>query len=351
MSIGYGELGGVPSDRLAGIGFPTFFVPMQRGGLNPLQDLRSIYSIWNLYQSLRPDLVHLVTIKPYLYGGLVARLMRVPGVVSAVAGLGSIFVGNDWRSRFFRQVLYPCYRLAFGHSNQRVIVQNQDDASVLVNWGVLAPDKIRLIKGSGVDLGIFKEMSEPDGVPIVCFAARLLRDKGVCDFVDAVGLLRRRGLNVRAWLAGDLDPKNPTGLSSSELKSLIDGGLVQVLGYQQDIPALYAKANIICLPSFYGEGIPKALIEAAASGRAIVTTDHPGCREAIVPNESGLMVPIKNPEKLADALQWLIEHPIERAEMGQAGRRLAEHEFAIEKIVAAHLDIYSELISKETSNE
>lgn len=346
VCVGYGELGGVAPEVLARLGVSTYFVPMQRGGTNPLQELRSLYSIWRMYRFLQPDLVHLVTIKPYLYGGLVARFARVPGVVSAVAGLGSVFIRSDFRSRMFRAMLYPIYRLAFGHPNQSVIVQNQDNAGVLVNWGVLHSQKIRLLRGSGVDLTALTQFEEPSGVPTVCFAARLLRDKGVYDFVAAARLLRARGVEARFWLAGDADTKNPTGLTESELQSLRDEGVVEVLGYQKDIPSLYAKAHIVCLPSFYGEGIPKALIEAAAASRAVVTTDVPGCRDAIVPNESGLLVPVQAPEKLADALQWLIEHPVERVEMGKAGRLLAESEFAMEKIVQGHLEIYYELLER-----
>lgn len=346
VSIGYGELGGVAPEVLSQLSFPTYVIRMERGGTNLLQEFFSFYDISRLLRLLRPDLVHLVTIKPYLYGGLIARLAGVPGVVSAVAGLGSLFNRMDRRSQLFRALLYPIYRLAFGHPNQSVIVQNRDDASVLVNWGVLDPLKIKLLRGSGVDLTAFTQLQEVDGVPTVCFAARLLRDKGVYDFVAAARLLRARGIEALFRLAGDADTKNPTGLTESELQSLRDEGVVEVLGYQKDIPALYAKTHIVCLPSFYGEGIPKALIEAAAASRAVVTTDHPGCREAVIPNESGLLVPIKAPEKLADALQWLIEHPAERVAMGKTGRLLAEREFAIEKIVQGHLEIYQELLEQ-----
>lgn len=192
----------------------------------------------------------------------------------------------------------------------------------------LMPQSVRLLRGSGVDLSDFTHSEEQDCMPTVCFAARLLRERGV---------------KAQFLLAGAADPKNPTGLTESELDALRDEGGVEILGYQGDIPALYARSHIVCLPSFYGEGIPKALIEAAAASRAVVTTDHPGCREAVDPNESGLLVPVKSPEKLADALQWLIEHPVERVEMGKAGRKLAERDFAIEKIVQEHLDIYQEL--------
>lgn len=343
VSVGYGELGNIAPEVLAQINFPVYFVPMRRGGTKLAEEFRSIHSIWRLFRSIRPDLVHLVTIKPYLYGGLAARLTRVPGVVSAVAGLGSVFIHTDRRSRIFRALLYPVYRLAFGHRNQRVIVQNEDDTKVLVNWGVLDPRKVCLLRGSGVHLAEFTQFEEPAGIPTVCFVGRLLRDKGVYDFVAAARFLRVRGIQARFIIAGDLDTKNPTGLTEAELHALREEGVVEVVGYQTDMPSLYARSHIVCLPS-YREGLPKALIEAAAASRSVVTTDVPGCRDAIVPKETGLTVPVRSPEKLADSLQWLIENPSKRVEMGKAGRRFAEQEFAIEKIVRRHLDVYHELL-------
>ena len=344
MSVAYGELGDVSVEVLEKIGFPTYLIPIQRGGTNPFQELRSLYLMWQLFRVVRPDVVHLVTIKPYLYGGLIARMLRIPGVVLAVAGLGSVFTRSNWRGKLFRTLLYPIYRLAFGHPNQRVIVQNLDDADLLVNWGLVDPKKIRLLRSSGVALNTFTQLEEQISIPTVCFASRLLRDKGVGDFVAAARLLRKRGLDAKFWLAGDPDTKNPTGLSESELQVLRLEGVVEVLGYQKDIPTLFSKCHIVCLPSYYREGLPKALVEAAAAGRAVVTTDVPGCRDAIIPNESGLLVPVKSPENLAKALEWLIEHPEERVAMGKAGRRLAESEFGIEKIVNGHLNIYVEVI-------
>jgi glycosyltransferase involved in cell wall biosynthesis len=338
-------LGGVSPDILARIGFPTLYLPIDRDGTNPVQELRCFFSTLRLFRQIRPDLLHLVTIKPYLYGGVAARLARVRSVVSAVAGLGGLFVRLDWKSRLLRTLLYPAFRFAFGHPNQCVIVQNSSDASHLVSWGVLDSKKIELVRGSGVDLSLFTKLDDPGGVPIVCFASRLLRDKGVYDFISAAVLLRRRGITVRFWLAGAPDPKNSASLTDIDLRALADLGVVEVLGYQEDIPNLFAQSHIVCLPSFYGEGIPKVLIEAAAASKAIVTTDHPGCRDAVIPGKSGLLVPIRDPEKLADALQWLVEHPCERVAMGKVGRLLAEQEFSIEKIVRQHMSIYNELLS------
>ena len=343
--IGYGELGGADPKILEQKGFKVKFIPMQRGGLNPFKELKTLFYIWRFFRNIKPDIVHLVTIKPYLYGGFIARLVGVPCLVSAVSGLGTLFVHNNLKSKFLRLLIYPIYHLAFNHLNQKIIVQNEDDSKVLVKWGVLNFSKVELIKGSGVQLKNFINLEEPFGIPIVCFATRLLRDKGVYDFVSAAGLLVKKGIQARFHLAGDIDVKNPTGLTKNDLNKLKAKSYVEILGYKKDIPTLYARSHIICLPS-YREGLPKSLIEAAAASRAVVTTDVPGCRDAIIPNKTGLLVPVKNPQQLANTLQWLIEHPEERIAMGKAGRKFAEKEFMIEKIVQKHLEIYQELLNK-----
>jgi glycosyltransferase involved in cell wall biosynthesis len=269
----------------------------------------------------------------------------VRSLVSAVSGLGTLFINKDTKSKLLRLLLYPLYKLAFGHSNQKVILQNKDDLKVLTDWGVLNLSKVKLLKGSGVNLENFTNFSETDETPTICFAARLLRDKGVYEYISAARLLKERGIKARFLLAGDIDGNNLTGLNLNDLNKIKDEGYVEIIGYHKDIPTLYARSHIICLPS-YREGFPKSLIEAAAANRAVVTTDVPGCRDAIIANKTGLLVPVKNSQKLADALQWLIEHPTKRITMGVAGRKLAEKEFRIEKIVLNHLDIYHDLLSK-----
>ena len=342
--IGYSEVGSADPHLLMQKGFKVKFVPMH-GGTNLLKELKIFYTLWSFFKKEKPDIVHLVTIKPYLYGGIISRFTGVQNLVSAIPGLGTLFVHKDLKSRFLRLLLYPLYCLAFNHSNQKVIFQNEDDAKVLVRWGVLNSNKVRLIRGSGVNLKNFINPREPEGIPVICFAARLLVDKGVYEFVSAARILIDRGVQARFCLAGDLDLNNPTSLNIKDLNNLKNESCIDILGFQKNIASLYARSHIICLPS-YREGLPKTLIEAAAASRAVVTTDVPGCRDAIIPNNTGLLVPVKNSRKLADALQWLIEHPKERINMGKAGRKLAEKEFQIEKIVKNHLKIYQELIAK-----
>jgi len=325
-------------------GIETFHVPIQRGGINPFKELRSLFSLWSLFRQLKPDIVHLVTIKPCLYGGIIARLVRVPCVVSAISGLGSLFIQEDFRSKFLRIILHQVYKFAFGHHNQKIIFQNQQDAKLLMKWGVLKQENFLLIPGSGVNLNNFTQLDERDGTMTICFAGRLLREKGVYEFVSAARLLKQQGIQAHFLLVGDKDLKNPSSLKDEELKQLRDEGIVEILGYQKNIAEIYAGSHIICLPS-YREGLPKSLVEAAAASRAVVTTDVPGCRDAIIPNKSGLLVPVKDPKRLADALQWLIENKEKRISMGKVGRQLAEKEFEIKKIVKKHLDIY-ELLSQ-----
>lgn len=343
VKVAFGELD-TDISYLTKNGFENFHVPIQRGGTNIFRDFKSLYFIWSLFRKVRPDIVHLVSIKPYLYGGIIARLSRVPCVVSAVSGLGSLFIHEDFISRFLRLLIYPFYQIAFNHPNQKVIVQNQEDANLLVKWGVLNLKKVRLIRGSGVKIENFTNLKEKDKIPTVCFASRLILDKGVYDYVSAARLIQKRGVKAKFFLAGEIDNRNPTALKKNDLIDLKKDKNIEFIGYQKNIPLLYSNCHIVCLPS-YREGLPKALLEAAAASRAVVTTDVPGCRDAIISNKTGLLVPIKNPVMLANSLQWLIENPIERVQMGKAGRELAEKEFRIEIIIKKHLNIYKELLS------
>jgi len=332
--------------ELTKAGFIYHSVEMSRKGKNPFYELKTVFALRFLFKKIKPDLVHLVTIKPYLYGGIAARLAGVPAVVSAVAGLGILFSSSSLKNRVLRSILYPLYLFSFGHKNQAVIFQNPNDRNLLVDWGVLDVNKARLIRGAGVDLSAYPYLPEPEAVPIISFAARLLKDKGVVEFAEASRLLRERGIKARFWLIGEPDLGNSNTVTQTQLDEWQQAGLVEYLGYRSDIANLFSLSNIVTLPSYYGEGLPKVLIEAAACGRAVITTDHPGCRDAIEVGLSGVLVPVRNAEALADAIQDLIENPDKRKKMGKAGRELAEREFAIEKIVDAHLKIYNELLAK-----
>ena len=343
--IGYGQLGGADPKILEKKGIKLNHVPMLRGKFNILSDLKTFVCIWSLFKKEKPNIVHLVTIKPYLYGGIISRLTGIKSTVSAVTGLGSLFLHDNIKSKIVRFILSPVFKIAFNHKNQKVILQNNDDANFLIKWGVLSSNKIKIIKGSGVNLNNFTEFEEKSGLPQVCLASRLLKDMGIYDFILEAKIIKEKKIKAQFFIAGDLDLMNPSGLNIHDLKKIKEEKFVEVIGYEKNIAKLYSNSHIICLPS-YREGLPKSLAEAAAASRAVVTTDVPGCRDAIIVNKTGLLVPVKNPKKLADAIQFLIENPQKRISMGKAGRVFAEKEFSIEKVVKNHLDIYKELNQK-----
>lgn len=318
-------------------------IPMTRSGKHPLQELGTLLALVRLFRKLRPDVVHLVTIKPVLYGGIAARIARVPGMVAAISGLGFVFLSNSLKMRLVRAVVARLYRIALGHPNSRVIFQNANDRDLLKSLGAVRDDQVVIIRGAGVDLDAYRPTPAPPAPPVVVtMVARLLRDKGVQEFVQAARLLRERGVPVTMQLVGGLDAGNPTSATQADVDAWQQEGCVQALGERSDVAALYAAAHIAVLPS-YREGLPKSLIEAAACGRAVVTTDVPGCRDAIEPDVTGLLVPVRDAAALADAIARLAEDAALRESMGTAGRALAEREFDINQVARVHVALYDAL--------
>ncbi|WP_241063907.1 glycosyltransferase family 4 protein [Achromobacter xylosoxidans] len=325
------------------LGMTHHAIPMTRSGKHPLQELGTLLALLRLFRRLRPQVVHLVTIKPVLYGGIAARLARVPGMVAAISGLGFVFLSNSLKMRLVRAVVARLYRLALGHRNSRVIFQNGADRDLLRSLGAVRDEQVVLIRGAGVDLDLCRALPEPPAPPVVVtMVARLLRDKGVQEFVQAARLLRERGVPVTMRLVGGVDAGNPASATPAEVEAWQREGSVQALGERADVPQLYADSHIAVLPS-YREGLPKSLIEAAACGRAVVTTDVPGCRDAIDPGKTGLLVPVRDPQALADAIARLAGDATQRQAMGAAGRALAEREFNIERVARIHVDLYDTL--------
>jgi glycosyltransferase involved in cell wall biosynthesis len=305
----------------------------------------TLVQLWQAFRAVRPDVVHLVTIKPVLMGGLVTRLAGVPAVVAAVPGLGFVFMARGAKAAVRRWLVGALYPVAFGHRNLTVIFQNLDDRATLTKLAHLPDSKVVMIRGSGVDLAQYGHTPLPLGVPVVLLAARLLADKGVREFVQAARLLKQQGVCARFCLAGSVDPANPASLADKELTQWANEGVIELWGQRSDMPDVLRAAHLVVLPS-YREGLPKVLLEAAACGRAVVTTDVPGCRDAIDPGVTGLLVPVRNAEALADALKGLINNPARCQSMGNAGRALAESAFDVRQVVAVHLRIYQELIVK-----
>jgi len=330
-------------EQIKKYGFTYHLLPLSRSGQNPFKEIITIFKLVAIFRKIKPDLVHLITLKPILYGAIAARITNIKAVVSAVAGLGTIFLGETVFARIRCWVIKNILILILSWTKSLVIFQNLDDQKSLLSPRAEKHLETRLIHGSGVDLKRYPFMPEPDGRIVVAMSSRLLKDKGVIEYIEAAKILNECGLNIEFHLIGDIDPDNPTSLSKMELEHLNQQGYINMLGYRTDIAERYAASNIICLPS-YREGFPKSLIEAAACGRAVVTTDVPGCRDAIIENKTGLLVPPRNATALADAIKKLAKDQKIRNQMGASGRALAEKLFSIENVVSQHLQIYNNIL-------
>lgn len=333
----------IAPQKIADEGFVYHPIPLSRSGRNVFSELKSLYAMYRLMKKLKPDIVHLVTIKPVIYGSLAARFAKVPAVVAAISGLGYAFIDQYLEAKILRRLISHLYRHAFRHENLKVIFQNKDDEDTLLKMGALKKEQSMLIHGSGVDLTRYAFTKEPNNTPlIVVMAARLLKDKGIREYVEAAALLRAQGINARFWLAGPLDPGNPSAIRETQLRQWIINQDIEYLGYCDNIPELFSQVNLVVLPS-YREGLPRVLAEAAACGRAVVTTDVPGCRAAIIPGETGLLTNVRDAVSLSDAIHRLLCNESLRYQMGTNGRKLAEHLFNIDHIVAVHLQLYNTL--------
>ncbi len=318
---------------------------LDRGSTGVFNAWCAFVEIWKIFRTVRPDVAHLVTIKPIILGGMAARLAGVPSVVAAVSGLGYIFMAHGFKASIRRLLVKVFYRISFGHPNLKVIFQNPEDLASLTKAAWLSDNQTVLIRGSGVDLSCYLHTLLPNDVPIVVLAARLLADKGIFEFVAAARLLKQQGCQARFVLVGTIDPDNPTSCKQADVDSWVDEGIVEWWGYRTDMYKVLAASYLVVLPS-YREGMPKVLLEAAACGRAVITTDVPGCRDAIDVGVSGVLVPVRNVIALAKAMEDLIGAPFQCQIMGNAGRKLAERAFDVRQVVEKHMSIYHELISK-----
>jgi glycosyltransferase involved in cell wall biosynthesis len=317
---------------------------LSRSGVYPIRELRLLAELWSIYSREKPDLVHHVGLKPVLYGSLVARLAGVGKVVNALAGLGFVFSSSRLRAQLLRPILKRLLCFVLKSRDYRIIVQNQHDFDVLSKTVGIASRDVRLIRGAGVDLRFYSEQPPTVEPPLVVLISRMLWDKGVGDFVEAAARLRRAGLPARFALVGIPDPENPTSVPESQLRAWRDSGSVEWWGYRADIPAVLAMTSIACLPSFYGEGVPKALIEAMASSRAIVTTDIPGCRELVANGRNGIVVVPRDVNGLSAALELLIRDPERCRQMGKAGRLIVEKTLSLDQVLKETLAVYTELV-------
>jgi glycosyltransferase involved in cell wall biosynthesis len=325
------------ASRLQELGFRWVNFSMARSGVNPLVEFSTIARLFKLYLSEKPDLVHQFTVKCVLYGSLACRFLAMRAVVNSVTGLGYVFMEGRGTRRWMRSFIVAFYRLVLRRT--WVIFQNPDDKLIFLENHLVDPERVALIRGSGVDNQRFMPRPETDGIPVVILPGRLLWDKGVGEFVEAAQRVQADGLRARFVLVGDSDSENPAAVPVLQLREWEKKGVIEWWGWQENMQEIYAQAHIVCLPS-YREGLPKTLIEAAACGRPIIASDVPGCREIVRTDENGFLVPAHDVAALVDSLKKLIQDSALRRTLGLNGRRIAENEFSMDLIIAQTLKVY-----------
>ena len=330
------------AEAIRSAGLRILPLEMDRRGLSPLGLIREILQVVRIYLSERPDIVHHVALRPVLVGGIAARLVGVKTVVSALAGMGFLFTDNRHDSLITKGLKFILPWLV---GPGRAIVQNSEDATLLTKCGV-PQEKIRLVPGSGVNTEEYQPQSKESAPPVVMMASRLLLDKGVLEFVEAARLVNRSQKLARFVLVGEPDHNNPASVYELQIQQWVEDSAVEAWGRQEKMSEILPHATIFCLPS-YREGMPKALLEAMACGLPCITTNAPGCRDAVWHEDNGLLVAIKDAEALAEAIKRLLQNPDERLRMGARGRERAETEFNQEFIIQQMLDVYSEMIIAE----
>jgi len=326
-------------EYLESLGLIIHPVNISRGGMGIVSEVKTFFSIYKVLKNVQADIVHFITIKPVLYGGIASRILNIKNRVFSISGLGYIFVTDGFKNKIIRSFVKLLYKFALDGAESKIIVQNKDDKNVILDLNVCDEKQITLIRGSGVDLNLYKYEEEKNRTPIVVMASRLLKDKGVFEFIEAVNILKNRNIDAVFHLYGDMDENNRATLTIQDLEKIKKNKNIEIYGFSSNIEKIFRDSNIVVLPS-YREGLPKVLIEAAACGRAVITTDVAGCRDAIENGKTGLLVEVKNSNALADAIEKLINNKKLRINMGKEGRKLAEKEFSIETVVKIHLAIY-----------
>lgn len=343
------------ASKFKALGYRWCPAPMARAGMNPFKELWLIGWLYRFFRREKVDLVHGFIIKGAVYGALAGRLAGVPARVGSITGMGYLFLNDSIPSRVMRGLVRVLFRLAFTGDGVRVVVQNRDDLALFMNERLSRPEIMRMIPGSGVDCELFAPLEGADTPPErqtdvragrafrVLLPARLLWHKGLKPYADAARLLHERDRRVSFLLAGEFDASNPSSINPATIQCWVREGLIEWLGYVDDMPELLRSVDVVVLPSFR-EGLPKALVEGAACALPLITTDVPGCREVVADNVDGLLVPAKNPEALAEAIRRLQNDPELRLALGRAARKKSLARFDSRVIIRQTFELYAELL-------
>lgn len=323
-------------DRLHALGAEYHPIAFARAGLTLGADAKSVVQLISLFRKVKPDIVLSYTIKPVIYASIAAWICRVPRIVSIVTGLGYAFSANGMRAKIVGLIARRLYKLAL-RSNSCVMFQNPDDLATFSSLGLVDGNgQGALINGSGVDLQEFPPTQLPDE-PCFLMIARLLRDKGVCEYAEAAKAVRSRFPQARFLLVGGLDA-SPLSISERELAAIVEEGVVEYRGQLADVRPVIAEARIFVLPSYYPEGTPRTILEALSSGRPVITTDSPGCRETVVHGYNGYLVPVRDANSLGAAMVRMVEHHALTEMMGANSQQMAVEKYDVKKVTSSIVD-------------
>ncbi len=333
------------AEQIRGHRFIFHPINLDRHNVNPVLELRSILELSKIYRDQRPALVWQIGIKPIVLGTL-AVILGSPGtkIVNAPVGLGYVFAGEDRKARLVRPLLKKALQQLLNPKGSMVVFENQEDLREMERIGALRRTGGIVIKGAGVSLTEFPPLPEPAAIdPTILLAARMIEEKGIRVYVEAAQILKKRGHNFRFLLAGGVDHQHSSAISEEVLRSWNNSGIIQWLGDQRNMSAIIGHSHIFCLPTWHREGIPKVLLEAMATGRAIITTDVVGCRELIQHKKNGWLISPKDPVALANAIEYLVAKPEQRARLAKSARREVEREYASEIICRQTLQVFKSL--------
>ncbi len=332
-------------ERLAKYNIEYELVDIERGSAGLISELRLLRQLHKIYKTDKPDLVHHITSKPVICGTIAARIASVPAVVNAIPGRGFVANRRGFVARIRKFLIDRVYQLALAHKNMAVVFQNRDDADEFVGGGLVRSSESHLIRGAGVNLAEYPCLPELDGPITFSLISRMLKDKGVREFVEAAREIRKEHSDWIFQLVGGIDKGNPSSLDEATLLAWDKSGVVQWIGHSDEIASVLQKSHVVCLPSYGGEGIPKVLLEASASGRVIITTDISGCRELVRDSVNGLLIPPRDSHALANAMRTLGNDASLRHRLSAAARTKTEALFSVEDVIADTFLVYEGLVN------
>ncbi len=328
---------------ISSMGFSCHTLNFRRKSWSPIKLIIEVFLFFNILKRIKPDILHLVSIRPIIVGGIAAKFSNIPIKISAMTGLGHVFTSKNRTKKIIRKLFLPLLRFAVQGSLSQVLVQNKHDLELMENLRIADKSKINIIRGSGIDINYYKPLSEPDEPPIVvAFVSRMLEDKGAKIVIKAAKIIRNENLDIKFLLAGKLDPQNPTSLNLSDIKDAHDSGEINWLEEVKDVRKVWEKSHIAVLPS-RREGLPKSLLEAAASKRCIIASDVPGCREIALDGVNAILIPPDNALALVSAIKKLAYNKNLRIKYAIESRKLVESDLSAEKIGKKTVNMYRSL--------